>query len=127
MRVTKLIREYVEREVSAKFESKISTITANYRKEQDDMIERLNERVKTTEEECIKMLTDAGFDVPRGNLIGRVGRFSVTKETAEEEVREKREEMRKKKREAIDSILIGLEIGETTKDDLMGLIAAVEV
>lgn len=127
MRVTKLIREYVEREVSAKFDPKFQALTEDFRREQDEMVKLLNERISAFREECIKTLTDAGFDPPKDRLVYDVSYYDIHKESAEKEIQKKRNELQSKKQEAIDSILIGLEIGEATKDDLKGLIAAVEV
>lgn len=127
MRVTRLIREYVEREVRAKFEPKIQAISDDYKKEQNEMVELINARVKAFREECVKMLTDAGFDKPRGRFVYDISCYEIHKESVEKEIQKKRNELAAQERETIDSILIGLELGETTKDEIKELIAAVEV
>ena len=61
MRVTKVIREYVEREVGAKFNPLIQEIDKEYSAERAELERRLNELKEETEAKAIEIAASLGF------------------------------------------------------------------
>lgn len=123
MRVTKIIREYVEKTINAKMPYGEPTTTYNqHRQCLNDLTSQLNEKVNAYAEE---LLAGVG-NLPEGFTIKRT-HWSVFENSTwnspmhtaasnhEREVRENREK-------AIETILVELELG-ATKADLERLIA----
>jgi hypothetical protein len=123
MRVTKLIREYVEKTITAKMP--YGAPSAEYKtacQSLNDLTSELNEKINTYAEE---LLAGVG-NLPEGFTIKKThwsifesstwnSPMHTTASAHERKVREKRAE-------AIDSILVELELG-ATKADLERLIA----
>ena len=123
MRVTKIIRDYITKTVTARMPYGEPTETYNRHKTSlHDLTEQLNQKVEAYAEE---LLTSVG-NLPEGFTIERTG-WSVFKcatsnspmhtaaSTHERKVRENREK-------AIEAVLVELELG-ATKADLERLIA----
>ena len=131
MRVTKVIREYVEREICAKFDPEIDKIGAEYQKQRDELDAKLEGIMGKAEAEAYEIAKSMGFDYTKSGW-GRRGcielytnRFEKRDQCAADG--EARRALEKRKREAIDSVLLGLELGETTKSELKSAIDAVSV
>lgn len=125
MRVTKIVRDYVEKTIIAKMP--YGEPTAQYkaaRARMDDLHETLNERLLAIADEMVKTANlelPEGFKlyVQRDSLIARSDYEAPLKIAAnahEVEVRENRKKV-------IEAILVELELG-ATKADLERLIAA---
>lgn len=137
MRVTRVIREYVEREVGKKFEPAFKAaeeIGNPAVKEVRDAIDKMVEEVNA---KAIEMAKAAGVFcnkhysrvVNDPELICVAGYISHhVRDEAADTARNKRfVELREQKEKAIEDILLSLELGEATKDELRGLIEKVEV
>lgn len=123
MRVTKIIREYVENTVEKKMPfGEPTTIYKQHCQSLNDLTSQLNEKVDAYAEE---LLTGVG-NLPEGFTIKKThwsifessawnSPMHIAATTHERKVREKR-------RKAIDTILVELELG-ATKADLERLIA----
>ena len=136
MRVTKVIREYVEREVAKKFEAafKVAEEIGNPAvKEVREAIEAIadeaNERAIALAKE--KGVFDSnGYDESRIVLIAYHNYDAnrhVTDTAVNKERGAKLAELRDKQKKAVEDILISLELGEATKNELRDLIEKVEV
>lgn len=123
MRVSKIIREYVEKTITAKMPYGEPTITyKQHCQSLNDLTSQLNEKINAYAEE---MLASVG-NLPEGFTIRKThwsifesstwnSPMHIAASTHERKVRENREK-------AIDSILVELELG-ATKADLDRLIA----
>ena len=123
MRVTKLIREYVEKTVNAKVP--YGEPTQTYKQHQQalaDLCGQLEEKVDTYAQD---LLAGVG-NLPEGFTITRTQYHIFNSSTYNSPLynadRAHQYEVRKKRQEAIDSILLSLELG-ATKADLERLIA----
>lgn len=128
MRVTKVIRDYVEREIGAKFQPMLDNVGKEYQEEFDNLTQRLKELEEETEVRAQEIARSLGFSMGRY----RSGCVSINFYTFEnheksDRVRDERLAIERKRDEAIENILLNLELGETTKAELKGAIEAVEV
>jgi hypothetical protein len=124
MRVTKLIREYVEKTITAKMPyGEPTTQYKAAREHMNTLYENLNEQLRDVAKELVVIANSElpeGFrlSVQCGNLISMTDYHAPLREAAathEQAVREKR-------KTAIETILVELELG-ATKADLERLIA----
>lgn len=124
MRVTKLIREYVEKTVENKMP--FGKPDADYREADAQMREQrklLNEQVTAY---ATSLIEAANATLPEGFVLSIACGDKITstdyKAPLREEGEKHRREVREKRRKAIDTILVELELG-ATKADLERLIA----
>lgn len=124
MRVTKIIREYVEKTINAKMT--YGAPTAEYKAACIKMNELQTEVNEKVEEYATKLCKEATAKLPEGFIIKLHSQYPISSTSYnsplqiaagkhEREVREKREQ-------AIETILVELELG-ATKADLERLIA----
>lgn len=123
MRVTKIIREYVEKTIKAKIPYGEPTATYNQHKTcLNDLTKQLNEKMETYAQE---MLAGVG-NLPEGFHINRTSctmfSYSAYGSPMQRAAEQHEIEIRKKRNEAIETILLELELG-ATKADLERLIA----
>ena len=126
MRVTKTIREYVEKELDAKFRASydaLKEIQNPVVKETLDAAEAI--RAKACDD-VRALVAEAGFDAS-SVYVSLGGMYNVRDRETEDRVNEMRRAIDDKKSKAVADILIALELGEATKDELRGLIEKVEV
>ena len=123
MRVTKLIREYVEKTITSKLPYGEPTTTYNQHKTSlIDLTKQLNEKISQYTDELI-----AGVgNLPEGFHITKSCYNQLTCSSydspMQKAAKQHEKEIQKKREEAIESILIELELG-ATKADLERLIA----
>lgn len=128
MRVTKVIREYVEREIRNKFDRKIKDARREYDEEKKELSRRLEELAIETEEKACGIAKAMGFDYDyAGRRSISFNPSSFRNKEKDDAVYEAINELRQKERRAIEDILLSLELGETTKSELKDAIDAVEV
>ena len=115
MRVTKIIREYVEETVNGIYDPIIGNCSKDYSKkknEVEDILEKMVDEFNTAAKKAIK---EHGFTIDSWNgeekhIIGYTCNFGK-KEF--ESVIDKRNELRDEKRRKIQDILVNLELGGT--------------
>ena len=124
MRVTKLIREYVEKTVEKKMP--FGKPDADYRQASDQLQEqrkKLNEQVTAY---ATPLIEAANATLPEGFVLSVACGDKITSTDYKAPLREEgeahRRQVRDKRRKAIDTILVELELG-ATKADLERLIA----
>ena len=123
MRVTKLIREYVEKTITAKMPYGEPVQVYNREsKALSDLCEQLEEKVDAYAKELLASVDDLpeGFSITRNNFHV----FSSSSWNSPMHIASNAEErrVREKRQEAVDNILLELELG-ATKADLERLIA----
>ena len=124
MRVTKLIREYVEKTIISKMP--YGEPTAQYKAAKEHMStlhENLNEQLRSVAKEMVEAANlelPEGFklSVQCGNLISMTDYHAPLRDAAAAH----EQAVRKKRTEAIESVLLEMELG-ATKADLNRLIA----
>ena len=113
MRVTKLIREYVEKSVNAVYEPKIKAIGVEYQERKETLNKQLDDLVEQADASAKKMIADAGFELRynRDCFIQSYGSVCIKK--LEDENNAKRNALHAEMREKINDILLNLELGAT--------------
>ena len=113
MRVTKLIREYVEKNVNAVYEPKIKAIGVEYQERKETLNKQLDDLVEQADASAKKMIADAGFELRynRDCFIQSYGSVCIKK--LEDENNAKRNALHAEMREKINDILLNLELGAT--------------
>ena len=113
MRVTKLIREYVEKNVNAVYEPKIKAIGGEYQERKETLNKQLDDLVEQADASAKKMIADAGFELRynRDCFIQSYGSVCIKK--LEDENNAKRNALHAEMREKINDILLNLELGAT--------------
>ena len=113
MRVTKLIREYVEKNVKAIYEPKIEAVGEEYQARKKALEEQLETFVKQADVSARKIIADAGFEIRynRDYYIHSYGSVYIKK--LEDEIGAKRNALYAEMQEKINDILLNLELGAT--------------
>lgn len=113
MRVTKLIREYVEKSVREVYQPKIDEVGAEYLIRKKALEEQLDAFVKQCDDTAKKMIADAGFEI-RYNCNYYISTCShICNHEIEEENQNKINALRKEMKEKTNDILLNLELGAT--------------
>lgn len=130
MRVTKLIREYVEDSVRQKFKPEKEKVWKEYNERIEDLRAEIQKIADEANEKAVAIAREAGFylDSPydSSTLIRMFDRYLGNREI-EAELREKDREIRDRERDTVANVLLGLELGQTDKTELESVLAAIEV
>lgn len=116
MRVTKLIREYVEDSVREMYAPKINNCGADYREKDNEVQKRIEELLKETELRAKQIVTECGLTVDKGYDDTELNLFTYYHRFGTEESRKVSEEIGKiaaERNEKIKEILLTLELGGT--------------
>ena len=125
MRVTGVIKDYITREVTKKYQEKLDSIPNDYQEDYDKMIDEIEALVDETNvkarqiAEKYGMLKEKNYDIIDYHTY-RLG---------DSERSDKRyalvNELRKERDDKIAQIILDLELGETTKKELNDVLANV--
>lgn len=116
MRVTKLIREYVESSVKEMYASKIDACGEDYRKKDNEVQKKIEELLEETELRAKQIIAECGLTVDKDinnteqNILTYYHRFG--RETSLE-VYSERKKIIAERDEKIKEILLTLELGGT--------------
>lgn len=130
MRVTKLIREYVEESVRQKFKPEKAKVWKEYDERREALREEIQKIVDEANEKAVALAREAGLyldsEYNSETIIRMYGRYIGNREI-EAKLREKDRELADRERDTIASVLLGLELGQTDKTELESVLAAIEV
>lgn len=115
MRVTKIIREYVEETVNGIYDPIIGNCSNDYSEKKNEVEEILEKMVNELDTAAKKVIKEYGFTIDswcgkEQHIVGYTSNFG-RKEY--ESVADKRNELRDEKRRKIQDILVNLELGGT--------------
>lgn len=113
MRVTKLIREYVEKSVKEVYQPKIASVGEEYQSRKDALEEQLDAFIKQADETAKKMIADAGFELRYNRDYYLQSYGGVYIQELEDENRAKKDALYTEMKEKINDILLNLELGAT--------------
>lgn len=139
MRVTRVIREYVEKEIYEKKDAKIKEIKGEYEAQKEKCRDEINDYMEAIIETTIYpqvcvLLRKYGMDVPAlekdrrygyGNKCYVTHFVEVQKKDEEERVNKALIELRKDADEKIKNILLDLELG-ANKNELKEMLESIE-
>lgn len=123
MRVTKTIREYVESEVNKKFEPQLKAIGGDYESRRDQAVKVAEEFAKRANDELAEILRGLGMYDPdaggyRGSSLLSLSTYKIRNPEEEREHQRLRNAIHTRCHNAISDILLGMELGETTRNTL---------
>ena len=127
MRVTKLVREYIEREVSKKFNEKdleLKQIQESYEKARLQFEKELKKIRTKADAEVEKAIKSCGYVGSREKYV-EISTYSITNPYYNE-LQQRKNELVKIKKDKVDEILITLELGGT-RSELDDMLSKIEI
>ena len=127
MRVTKLVREYIEREVSRKFNEKdleLKQIQESYEKARLQFEKELKKIRTKADVEVEKAIKSCGYVGSREKYV-EISTYGITNPYYNE-LQQRKNELVKIKKDKVDEILITLELGGT-RSDLDDMLSKIEI
>lgn len=115
MRVTKIIREYVEETINGIYDPIIGNCSKDYSEKKNEVEEILEKMVNELDVAAKKMIEEHGFTIDswcgkEQHIVGYTCNFGGKEY---ESIKDKRNELRDEKRRKIQDILVNLELGGT--------------
>lgn len=118
MRVTKVVKDYIEREINKKYQEKLDSIPNDYQEDYNKMIEEIGQYAKKCNEKA--------KDIARKyDMLGKEDYNIIEYRTyylGNSERQQKRtdivQELKKEKDDKIAQIILDLELGEVNKKEL---------
>ena len=125
MRVTRVIKDYITREVNKKYQEKLDSIPNDYQEDYDKMIDEIEALVDETNikarqiAEKYGMLKEKNYDIIDYHTYRLGDSERIDKRYALVN------ELKKERDDKIAQIILDLELGETTKKELNDVLANV--
>lgn len=118
MRVTKVVKDYIEREINKKYQEKLNSIPNDYQEDYNKMIEEIRQYAEKCNEKAkdiarkYDMLEEKDYDIIeyRTYRLGNIER--------QQKRRDIERELKKEKDDKIAQIILDLELGEVNKKEL---------
>ena len=118
MRVTKVIKDYIEREINKKYLEKLNSIPNDYQEDYNKMIEEIRQYAEKCNEKAkdiarkYDMLEEEDYDIIeyRTYRLGNSERLQKRRDIERE--------LKKEKDDKIAQIILDLELGEVNKKEL---------
>ena len=130
MRVTKAIREYVEEEISKKYDNAANEIGKEYYDARDVIMYEINKIIQEASDKIIKYANENGYEYQygyRSNDSMLVLNGSIGKKEIENKIHDERMRIRNKKYDKIKEVLFNLEMGETQKAELKSVLDSITI
>lgn len=118
MRVTKVIKDYITREVNKKYQEKIDSIPNDYQKDFDKMIDEIQLLVDETNIKARQIAEKYGMLQEKNYNIIDYHTYRLGDDIRRDKMYNLKQELRKEKEDKIAQIILDLELGETTKKEL---------
>lgn len=118
MRVTKVVKDYIEREINKKYQEKLNSIPNDYQEDYNKMIEEIRQYAEKCNEKAkdiarkYDMLEEEDYDI----IEYRTYRLGNSKR--QQKRRDIERELKKEKDDKIAQIILDLELGEVNKKEL---------
>lgn len=113
MRVTKIIREYIEKRANEVYEPKIDAIGSKYYAEKAEVQGRIDDIVARANADINAILEDTGFKVRYGREKAIDSCRDICKEYIEDSIRTKTRLLNSEKHDKVAEIIVTLELGGT--------------
>lgn len=126
MRVTKIIKEYIEREVDAKYQEKLKSIPNDYQEDYDKMIEEIRQYAKKCNEKAKDIARKYDMLEKEDYNIIEFRTYYLGNSERQQNRRNIEQELKKERDNKVAQIVLDLELGETTKKELNDVLANVE-
>ena len=126
MRVTKIIKEYIESEVNKKYNEKLDSIPNEYQEDYNKMIKEINKVVERCDAKVKEIANRYGMlENPKQRIVS-YSTYYLGDEERRQERRDLIEELNKEKKNKVSEIILSLELGDTDKKELVEILKNVE-
>lgn len=125
MRVTGVIKDYITREVTKKYQEKLDSIPNDYREDYDKMISEIEALVDETNVKARQIAEKYGMLKEKNHDIIDYHTYCLGDSTRKDERYALEKELQKERADKIAQIILDLELGETTKKELNDVLANV--
>lgn len=118
MRVTKVIKDYIEREINKKYLEKLNSIPNDYQEDYNKMIEEIGQYAEKCNEKAkdiarkYDMLEEEDYDIIEYRT------YHLGNSERQQKRRDIERELKKEKDDKIAQIILDLELGEVNKKEL---------
>lgn len=118
MRVTKVIKDYIEREINKKYQEKLNSIPNDYQEDYNKMIEEIRQYAEKCNEKArdiarkYDMLEKEDYDIIEYRT------YRLGNSERQQKRRDIEQELKKEKDDKIAQIILDLELGEVNKKEL---------
>lgn len=118
MRVTKVVKDYIEREINKKYQEKLNSIPNDYQEDYNKMIEEIRQYAEKCNEKAkdiarkYDMLEEEDYDIIEYRT------YHLGNSERQQKRRDIERELKKEKDDKIAQIIIDLELGEVNKKEL---------
>ena len=118
MRVTKVIKDYIEREINKKYQEKLNSIPNDYQEDYNKMIEEIRQYAEKCNEKAkdiarkYDMLEEKDYDIIEYRT------YRLGNSERQQKRRDIERELKKEKDDKIAQIILDLELGEVNKKEL---------
>lgn len=121
MKVTRIIRDYVEREVTKVYDKKIDVINKVYDELYDKLDEELDKITEEANKKALALLEGTGFKSSGWKNEILISHYSIVNK----ELKDKKNDLKQEQKKTIEDILVTLELGGT-KEDLDKMISEIQ-
>lgn len=125
MRVTGVIKDYITREVTKKYQEKLDSIPNDYQEDYDKMISEIETLVDETDVKARQIAEKYGMLKEKNYNIIDYHTYRLGNDTRRSKRYALEEELEKECNDKIAQIILDLELGETTKKELNDVLANV--
>ncbi len=125
MRVTGVIKDYITREVTKKYQEKLDSIPNDYQEDYDKMISEIEALVDETNVKARQIAEKYGMLEEKNYNIIDYHTYRLGDDTRRSKRYALEKELKQKRDDKIAQIILDLELGETTKKELNDVLANV--
>ncbi len=125
MRVTGVIKDYITREVTKKYQDKFDSIPNDYKEDYNNMISEIELLVDETNVKAIQIAEKYGMLKNKNCNIIYYNAYRLGDDTRRDKRYALENELKKERDDKIAQIILDLELGEITKKDLNEVLANV--
>ena len=125
MRVTGVIKDYITREVTKKYQEKLDSIPNDYQEDYDMMISEIETLVDETNVKARQIAEKYGMLEEKNYNIIDYHTYRLGDDTRSDKRYALERELKKERDDKIAQIILDLELGETTKKELNDILANV--
>ena len=125
MRVTGVIKDYITREVTKKYQEKLDSIPNDYQEDYNKMISEIEALVEETNVKARQIAEKYGMLEEKNYNIIDYHTYRLGDNTRSDKRYALERELKKERDDKIAQIILDLELGETTKKELNDILANV--
>ena len=125
MRVTGVIKDYITREVTKKYQEKLDSIPNDYQEDYNKMISEIEALVDETNIKARQIAEKYGMLEEKNYNIIDYHTYRLGDNTRSDKRYALERELKKERDDKIAQIILDLELGETTKKELNDVLASV--